>query len=172
MPNRRFLTGWLTDFTAGSYPPRWTVAGEAIWLVDAGASMATRVALALINVNFTLLPWVDKWGCVHERKESYHVIKTWQASHLLLLRLIMVPVLTQVSRWAGTRHIESCSLTAASILAVHLQTWILVDFTVSACTHTEQIDVCQHLNTHTHTYMCTLGTYPQTVVCRHTHRRW
>lgn len=54
----------------------------------------TRVALALINVDLTLVPLV--------------------------------------SRWAGTGGIKSCALTAASVQAVHLQTWILVDFTVSA----------------------------------------
>lgn len=56
--------------------------------------MVTRVALALVDVDLTLIP--------------------------------------QVSRWAGTGNVDSCALTVASILAAHLQTWILVDFTVSA----------------------------------------
>ena len=47
----------------------------------------------------------------------------------------MTPVLTQVSRLAGAGNVESGTLAATSILAVHLQTRILVDFTVSACTH-------------------------------------
>lgn len=46
------------------------------------------------------------------------------------------PLLTQVSGWAHAGIIESRTLTVASILAVHLQTGILVDFTVSACTNT------------------------------------
>lgn len=54
------------------------------------------------------------------------------------LGLIKLPVLTQESRWAGTGSIESCTFTAATVLAVHTQTWILVDFTVSACTHTHK----------------------------------
>lgn len=61
-----------------------------------------------------------------------------KAADLFLLSLIMVSVLTQVSRWAGTGNIQSCTLTVASILAVHLQTWVLVDFTVSACTQRER----------------------------------
>lgn len=113
MPNRRFLTGWLTDFTAGSYPPRWTVAGEAIWLVDAGASMATRVALALINVNFTLLPWVDKWGCVHERKESsvVHILFTKQKCLFsnLPIKSIVYQNLIIMSLKPGRHLIYSCS---------------------------------------------------------------
>lgn len=51
---------------------------------------------------------------------------------------MMGAALTQVSRWAGTGNIESCALTAASILAAHLQAWILVDFTVSSCAHTKR----------------------------------
>lgn len=56
----------------------------------------------------------------------------------MVVWLIILAALTQVTRWAGTGSIESCALTAASVLAMHLQTWILVDFTVSACTHTYQ----------------------------------
>ena len=54
------------------------------------------------------------------------------------LGLSKLPVFTQVSRWAGTGSIESCTFTAATVLAVHTQTWILVDFTVSACTCTQK----------------------------------
>lgn len=46
--------------------------------------------------------------------------------------------LTQVSRWAGTGSVESCALAVASVLAVRRQTGVLVDFTVSACTHTHR----------------------------------
>lgn len=56
----------------------------------------------------------------------------------------MALVLTEVSRWAGTGSVESCTLTAASILAAHLQTWILVDFTVSACTQANRERVIIH----------------------------
>lgn len=38
----------------------------------------------------------------------------------------------QVSRRAGTGSIKSRTFTAASVQAAHLQTWVLVDFTVSA----------------------------------------
>lgn len=78
----------------------------------------------------------------------------------------MVPVLTQVSRWAGTGSVVSCTLAVTSILAVHFKTRILVDFTVSACTHRHThtqdvsyetitcdclfIDVCLHLKISTH----------------------
>lgn len=46
----------LTDFTGGTHKPRYTVAREAVGLVDAGAAMVTGVGLALIDVDLTLVP--------------------------------------------------------------------------------------------------------------------
>lgn len=45
-------------------------------------------------------------------------------------------VLTQVSGWTNTGSINSSAVTVASVVAVHFQTRICVDFTVSTCTHT------------------------------------
>lgn len=53
----------------------------------------------------------------------------------LRVKMIM-SVLTQVSRWTNTGSIKPSTVTIASVVAVHFQTWIFVDFTVSTCTHT------------------------------------
>lgn len=50
------MKGRLTDLAAGPDPSRLTVAGEAIGLVDAGASMVAGVALTLVDVDLALLP--------------------------------------------------------------------------------------------------------------------
>lgn len=58
------------DLAARSHPAGRAVAGEAVGLVDAGASVVAGVTLTLVHIHLTALPQVSRWtvtGCVEPR---------------------------------------------------------------------------------------------------------
>lgn len=93
---------------------------------------------------------------------------------LKFVSFVFIWRLTQVSSSADAGGVESRTLTATSILAVNLQTRILVDFTMFACERQPAIThAATHLvarlearpNTKCHTHL-------QTAACRRTRRNW
>lgn len=88
----------LTDFATGSHPARWALTREAIWLINARASVMTRVALAFIDINLTFLPW----ECVQKHREK-------ECVSLNLMRILTVNSYIGCKVWTFiNRHHISC----------------------------------------------------------------